>query len=240
MWTDLSSPVVSARADPLAAWERNTGAIGSAVTPPVLADLLFREGVGVRLNPDLRPERVRWEIEGGLRQELGILAGASVSVRGFKGEVGDMVLWGLSPAYGFVWTPQNFDVRREGGEFSLSVRPFHQLAITGSGTIASVTRDVPNGSQVLYRPLGTAEAGVLWQPGPWSFDARWHYIGIRYPNSSGINPSRHSASSTPRSSAHHPVLPCAAKSTISRIAARIHCRVPQSWVQLPSRPLGTP
>jgi len=102
--------------------------------------------------------------------------------------VGDMVLWGLSPAYGFVWTPRNFDVRREGGEFSLSVRPFHQLAITGSGTIASVTRDVPNGSQVLYRPLGTADAGVLWQPGPWSFDARWHYIGIRYPNSSGINP----------------------------------------------------
>ena len=131
---------------------------------------------------------MRWEIEGGVRQELGILAGASLSVRGFKGEVGDMVLWGLSPAYGFVWTPRNFDVRREGGEFSLTVRPFHQLAITGSGTIASVTRDVPNGSQVLYRPLGTADAGVLWQPGPWSFDARWHYIGIRYPNSSGINP----------------------------------------------------
>ena len=190
MWTDLSSPVVSARAD--FAWQHAgteiTAGFGNGVTVPVLADLFFREGNGVRLNPDLRPERVRWEIEGGVRQELGILAGASLSVRGFKGEVGDMVLWGLSPAYGFVWTPRNFDVRREGGEFSLSVRPFHQLAITGSGTIASVTRDVPNGSQVLYRPLGTAEAGVLWQPGPWSFDARWHYIGIRYPNSSGINP----------------------------------------------------
>ncbi len=73
VWTGSTTPRVSARID--AGWQRGrtalTLAVGSAVTPPVLADLFFREGVGVRLNPDLRPERVRWEVEAGLRRELG-------------------------------------------------------------------------------------------------------------------------------------------------------------------------
>ena len=190
-WTDLGTPVVSARMD--VTWRHAGSSVsvgyGNGITAPVLADLFFREGNGVRLNPDLRPERVRWELNGAVRQE-GTLMGAQVafSVRGFQGRVQDMVLWGLSPAYGFVWTPGNYDVRRRGGEVGLSLRGPHGVFLNGSGTIASVTRDAPNGKQMLYRPLGTAAADLVWQPGPWSFDVRWHYVGIRYPNSSGINP----------------------------------------------------
>ena len=48
-----------------AGWQRGrtgvTLGVGSAVAPPALGDLFFREGVGVRLNPDLGPERVTWE-----------------------------------------------------------------------------------------------------------------------------------------------------------------------------------
>ena len=97
---------------------RHHCAFGSAVTPPVLADLLFREGVGVRLNPDLRPERVRWEAEAGVRREIDR---GTLSARLFYGRVGDMVVW--APDFRFIWSPRNFDVIRRGGEISLGLRP---------------------------------------------------------------------------------------------------------------------
>ena len=109
VWTGSTTPRVSARID--AGWQRGrtalTLAVGSGVTPPVLADLFFREGVGVRLNPDLRPERVRWEVEAGLRRELG--GGSTVGLRGFVGRVADMIIW--APDFRFIWSPRNFDVR---------------------------------------------------------------------------------------------------------------------------------
>src|SRR5262249_18596905 len=90
LWTKHGPPELNARID--AAVQRGrtgiTAAFGSAVTPPVLADLLFREGVGVRLNPDLRPERVRWEAEAGVRRDFDR---ATLSARAFFGRVQDMV-----------------------------------------------------------------------------------------------------------------------------------------------------
>jgi outer membrane cobalamin receptor len=163
--------------------------IGDGVTPPVMADLFFREGNGVRVNPDLLPERVAWQVDLGARQETRVFgARTALSLRGYAGRIEDMILWGLSPAYGFVWTPRNLDVNLRGGEAGLRIGPVHGLSLGGSASLSHVTTDAPDKPQVLYRPEGTAAADVLWQPGPWSFDARWHFVGIRYPNSAGINP----------------------------------------------------
>jgi outer membrane cobalamin receptor len=41
---------------------------------------------------------------------------------------------------------------------------------------------------VLYRPRVTYDASVVWSPGPWTADLRWHRIGRRFPNSAGTNP----------------------------------------------------
>jgi vitamin B12 transporter len=186
VWAGSTTPRVSARID--AGWQRGrtalTLAVGSAVTPPVLADLFFREGVGVRLNPDLRPERVRWEVEAGLRRELG--GGSTVGLRGFIGQVADMIIW--APDFRFIWSPRNFDVVRRGGELSVGWRARANLRANGSATYSAVTYDTPGGAQVLYRPRVTYDASLVWSPGPWTADVRWHRIGRRFPNSAGTNP----------------------------------------------------
>lgn len=186
VWTGSTSPRLSARVD--AGWQRGrtalTLAAGSAVTPPVLADLFFREGVGVRLNPDLQPERVRWEVEAGLRRDLG--AGSSVGLRGFVGRVGDMIIW--APDFRFIWSPRNFDVLRRGAELSVAWRARDNLRTAASATYSAVTYDTPGGAQVLYRPRITYDASLAWSPGAWTADLRWHRIGQRFPNSAGTNP----------------------------------------------------
>ncbi|MBA3496715.1 MAG: TonB-dependent receptor [Gemmatimonadales bacterium] len=185
-WTGSTSPRASARVD--AGWQRGrtsaTLAIGSAVTPPVLADLFFREGVGVRVNPDLRPERVRWEVEAGIRRELP--AGSTIGVRMFAGRVADMIVW--APDFRFIWSPRNFDVVRRGGELTLAWRPRPDLRLSSGATYSAVTYDTPGGPQVQYRPRVTYDAAFVWSSGPWAADLRWHRIGRRFPNSAGTNP----------------------------------------------------
>lgn len=186
VWTGSTTPRLSARFD--AGWQRGgtavTFGVGSAVTPPVLADLFFREGVGVRVNPDLRPERVRWEIEGGVRRELP--GGPTIGLRLFAGQVADMIIW--APDFRFIWSPRNFDVIRRGGELTFDWAPRADLRLTGGGTYAAVTYDTPGGAQVQYRPRVTYDAAAVWSPGPWTVDLRWHRIGRRFPNSAGTNP----------------------------------------------------
>lgn len=185
VWTGQTTPKLSFRLD--AGWQRGrtgiTAAIGSAVTPPVLADLLFREGVGVRLNPDLRPERVSGEAEAGLRREF---RSGNAAIRVFYGRVADMVLW--APDFRFIWSPGNFDVIRRGGEATLGIRPSGNLRLDGAAAYSAVTYDVPGGAQVQYRPRVSYSVSVLWSPRAWSADARWHRIGERFPNSAGTNP----------------------------------------------------
>lgn len=185
VWTGQGSPLLSARLD--AGWQRGrtgiTASVGSAVTPPVLADLLFREGVGVRLNPDLRPERVRWEAEAGVRREID---GGTLSAGVFYGRVGDMVVWG--PDFRFIWSPRNFDVVRRGGEISIGLRPAPGVRVDGTATYSAVTYDIPGGAQVQYRPRVTYAGSLIWSPGAWSADLRWHRVGERFPNSAGTNP----------------------------------------------------
>jgi hypothetical protein len=186
LWTGSTTPHFSARMD--GQWQHGRTALtlgfGSAVTPPVLTDLFFREGVGVRLNPDLRPERVRWEVEGGLRRELG--GGSHAGVRLFAGRVADMILW--APDFRFIWSPRNFNVVRRGGEVTADWAPWRDLHLAASATYAAVTYDIPDGAQVQYRPRVTSDASAAWSPGAWTADLRWHYVGERFPNSAGTNP----------------------------------------------------
>jgi outer membrane cobalamin receptor len=189
LWTGRTGPAASARLDGEARRGRTTLSVaaGSAVTPPVMADLFFREDVGVQLNPDLRPERVRWELEAGVRRELGPDgAVGSIAVRGFLGRVGDMIVWASD--FRGVWSPRNFDVRRRGGEITLTLDPIAGIRLDGSATLAAVTYDHPGGAQVQYRPRVTYAAGAVWSRGPWETDVRWHRIGARFPNSAGTNP----------------------------------------------------
>ena len=125
------APRPSARVD--AGWQRGptsiTLAVGGGVTPPVLADLFFREGVGVRVNPDLRPERVRWEVGAGARRELP--HGGHVGLRLFAGRVADMIVW--APDFRFIWSPRNFDVVRRASQeleqfYGRPVRFVHPLS----------------------------------------------------------------------------------------------------------------
>ncbi len=186
-WTGATSPRLSVRLD--AGVRRGPTsaslALGSGVTAPVLADLLFREGVGVRVNPDLRPERVPWEIEAGVRREL--LAGrGSLALRGFYGRVRDMVVW--APDFRFIWSPRNFDVLRRGGEVTVALGPLSRLRVEGAATWAAVTYDRPGGAQVQYRPRTTLSGAVSWTPAEWTLDLRWRRIGRRFPNAAGTNP----------------------------------------------------
>jgi outer membrane receptor protein involved in Fe transport len=186
-WTGAGTPKASLRVDAGVRHGRTTAtlALGSGVTPPVLADLLFREGVGVRLNPDLRPERVPWELEAGLRRELGGGLGA-VSLRGFYGRVSDLIVW--APDFRFIWSPHNFDVRRRGGELTVLLHPAPGVRLDASAAHAAVTYDFPGGAQVQYRPRTTYAASAAWSPGPWHADLRWRRIGQRFPNAAGTNP----------------------------------------------------
>lgn len=188
-WTGADRPVLSARVD--AAWHRAGWTLsasgGNAVVAPPLADLFFREGVGVALNPDLRPERVRWEAEFGISRDWAAFGRRGrASLRGWYGRVEDMILW--APGVNFVWSPRNYDVIRRGIEGAVAVAPAATLRIEAQAAWTPVTYDVPDGAQVQYRPRETASVSASWSPASWSADARWHWIGERYPNPGGVNP----------------------------------------------------
>ena len=189
LWTSAAHPYASARLD--AGWQRagtslHAGA-GSAVAAPPLADLFFREGVGVALNPGLRPERVRWEVELGIDQAWTALGNpATATLRAYAGRVDDMILW--SPGVGFIWSPRNYDVVRRGIEASATVHPLATLTLEAHGVYSPVTYGVPGGAQVQYRPVGTWEASAGWGSGRWMLDSRWRWVSERFPNPGGVNP----------------------------------------------------
>ena len=188
LWTGAAHPVASARLD--AGWKHDRTSLrasaGSAVTAPALADLFFREGVGVALNPGLRPERVRWELEVGVEQEWWALGGpATATLRAYAGRVDGMILW--APGAGFIWSPRNYDVVRRGIEAGMTLHPRPGWTIVARGAWSPVTYAVPGGAQVQYRPVGTAGASAAWAGRAWGLDARWKWVGQRYPNPGGVN-----------------------------------------------------
>jgi iron complex outermembrane receptor protein len=133
-----------------------------AYNPPTLGDMYFQEGVQVRPNPLLAPERVKSEFSLFLeaRQVGPASLNAGIGLNLFAADVSGMILW--SPDFRFIWSPNNFDVTRRGGELNVHLSPQgSHLAIAGGLALASVTYDGPVLSgQVIYRPLWSASASA--------------------------------------------------------------------------------
>lgn len=133
-------------------------------SPPSLADLFFQEGVLVRPNPELRPERVRgeWSLEAGWAGSLGPLR-PEIQGTLFQGDVDGMIIW--FPDHRFIWSPSNYDVRRRGGSFTTGTRiPAAGLRVEGTLERTQVLYTGPVFSgQVVYRPEWQGSVTAGWQ-----------------------------------------------------------------------------
>lgn len=138
--------------------------LGRGYTPPSLADEFFHEGVLVRPNPSLQPERVRDDLQArlGVHDVRAGVVMLGADFAAYRADIDGMILW--LPDYRFVWSPSNFDVRRTGWDASAHAAvPAIGVDVHGtvSATDISYAGPVLTG-QVAYRPRTTATitAGV--------------------------------------------------------------------------------
>src|SRR5262249_43128748 len=144
-------------------------------------DQFFHEGVLVRPNPSLRPERVRNELE--LRAaahdvRVGVVA-VGGDIAAFRANVDGMILW--QPDFRFIWSPSNFDVTRNGLDASVrAALPALGVETRGSMSVANVEYVGPAlTGQVAYRPRTTGNvSAALTQLGV-RLEATTRYIGAR-------------------------------------------------------------
>jgi len=156
--------------------------IGNGFSPPSLADQFFQDGLLVRPNPDLAPERIKGEVQ--LGADVRLLTGRMASLGGTFGwhhaDVEGMILW--FPDHRFVWSPNNFDVSRQGWEAGLDLT----LPTARTQVRAGVARSVVEyagpvlDGQVAYRPEWTGHGSVTTTLGPWSGDLSGRYVGSRH------------------------------------------------------------
>jgi vitamin B12 transporter len=162
----------------------------SGFSPPALADQYFREGVGVAANPELRAQRVPGEVELGLslRGERSALV-LDLDLALYRGDVRGMIVW--LPDFRFVWSPRNVDVKRSGGELSLSLfHPSSGARLGGHYAHARVVYDRPGSGdsvQVAYRPRHTGGIDGSWERGGWRLSARALHTGTRFPVPAPLN-----------------------------------------------------
>ncbi len=132
-----------------------SASLGAGFSPPTLADQFFREGVEVRPNPGLQPERVRDDFEGRLTLravDVGPLELAGEAAA-YRANVDGMILW--LPDFQFVWSPSNVDVHRSGFDVSghgamglfQAQASFSRSDVVYAGPVLS--------GQVVYRPRTT-------------------------------------------------------------------------------------
>ncbi len=162
----------------------------SSFSPPTAGDLFFREGVGIRPNPDLRPERVPGEMEvGGSLRAGGASVAFEVAGEVFTGNLVDMIVW--APDFRFVWSPRNADVRRRGAEARIGLRhaasgvvlDAHVSHVRATYLSGGGTR----GSQVVYRPRDSGGIHLGLSRSRWTMDLRARYTGVRYPVPAPVN-----------------------------------------------------
>ena len=150
---------------------------GRAFSPPALGDQFFQEGVQVRPNPDLEPERVRGEVELGLaaRERRVGPALVDVDLAAYRADVRGMILW--FPDFRFVWSPVNQDVVRRGAELDARARlAWRALDLRAATSVVRVAYAGPVlAGQVAYRPAVTAAAGAAADVAGvrLALDARW-------------------------------------------------------------------
>jgi outer membrane cobalamin receptor len=162
----------------------------SSFSPPSLGDQFFREGVGVKPNPDLRPERVpnEWELSAQAEARAGG-AELTLSAAGYAGGVKGMIVW--LPDFTFRWSPRNLDVDRRGADARLQAAfPAARLRLSGTWSIARITYvqdGHDSGIQVAYRPEHSGLFGAEWAAGAWRAELAARYTGLRYPAPAKIN-----------------------------------------------------
>jgi len=158
-----------------------SGSIGSGFAPPSLSDQFFHEGVQVRPNPSLQPERTRHDVEGRLAIHERTLGGLRVAgdAAAYRSDVDGMILW--MPDFRFVWSPSNFDVARSGWELgSRASLPAARLDVQASFARSDVTYRGPVLSgQVAYRPHNTSTVTAGFSPGPFRLETTTRYVGER-------------------------------------------------------------
>jgi len=152
-----------------------------AYAPPTLADRFFQPGVLARPNPDLRAERVLSELQAQVTLpsvRLGAIR-SSTSVSAFRADVDGMILW--SPNFRFVWSPDNYDVRRSGMEVSTAVTlPVGGLTLGGSvSRVAVEYRGPVLSGQVVYRPRLTASGTIGATVAGMQGSVQYRYVGRR-------------------------------------------------------------
>jgi vitamin B12 transporter len=154
---------------------------GGSYAPPSLADQYFQAGVLVRPNPELRPERVRDELEARLVARGVRLGAAHITseIAIYKADVSGMILW--FPDYRFVWSPDNYNVRR-GGWDARTELVFPRLNLEIRGTLTDVAVDYAGpvlGGQVAYRPRVTGSGAAAVSRGRVRAELAARYIGDR-------------------------------------------------------------
>ena len=154
---------------------------GDSYNPPSLADQFFREGVLVRPNPTLRPERVRGEIEGRLAVRDVAIGPARITgeVAAYRANVTGMILW--FPDFRFIWSPDNYNVRRAGWDASTEIA-FAQFGVRIRATVNDVSVDYAGpvlSGQIAYRPRLTATTAASLTRGRVQADVTTQYIGDR-------------------------------------------------------------
>ena len=155
--------------------------LGSGYAPPTLSDQFFHEGVQVRANPSLSPERTRDDLEGRITLRESNISVITVSgeAAAYRSNVDGMILW--FPDFRFIWSPTNYDVKRSGWELNGKVgAPSAHLEI--SGTLnrhdVSYTGEILHG-QVAYRPRNSANVVVSFAPEQLRLDFTNRHIGTR-------------------------------------------------------------
>lgn len=155
--------------------------VGSGFSPPSPADQYFQEGVLVRPNPELGPERVKGEVV--LGADVALLTTRGLSIDGrldlYRADVEDMILW--FPDHRFVWSPDNFDVSRRGWEagVDLSMAPARsRVRIAAARSTVEYATGVLAG-QVAYRPEWTATVSLASSLSSWSGELSGRYVGTR-------------------------------------------------------------
>jgi outer membrane cobalamin receptor len=152
-----------------------------AFAPPSLADQFFQPGVLARPNPELDAERVRGDWQAQITTPAlrvgGVTASGSLSL--FHADIDGMILW--FPDFRFVWSPENYDVRRRGVELGGSVTfPVADLALSASlSDVAVEYRGSVLSGQVAYRPRRTASATLEGSTLGLRGSVRYRYTGSR-------------------------------------------------------------
>lgn len=158
-----------------------SGSIANGFSPPSLGDQFFHEGVLVRANPSLGPERTRAELVARVAVHDASVGGVFVSAdaSAFRANVDGMILW--SPDFRFIWSPANVDVHRTGWQLSGRLALASEgIAVSGGVDRADVSYvGAAQTGQVVYRPRTTARITESFAKPFGRLDVETRFVGMR-------------------------------------------------------------